>query len=174
MPDFKRSLLILVCLLFCACTPREPGISQGEPDLTDFSATRTTRASLEPIIRQGEAEALAWQALQPYTHSRDRANWAIQQTQIIQGDTLPAPLQKERDETCFRTYSTQPPPPENIQPSFKYWLVIFVPLPATAQVTPLSVTAPPRIPEPFVRQAYILIEANTGKLGAFRLSCVIY
>ena len=124
-------------------------------------------------ITQGEAENIAWETLQPYTSSQMRTNWAIRDTQIVKGDALPDAFQKERIDTCFQ-FSNEPPPPENIRPSVKYWLVEFAPLPATAQGTPLSPTDPPHIPEPFLRQALILIDATTGQVDAVRLSCVIY
>jgi hypothetical protein len=148
MSDFKRSLLLLVCLLLCACTSRKPGIPQQK------------------------AEALAWQALQPYTSSKNRANWNVYETRFVRGDTLPFTLQNKRDETCFRMYFSQLPSPENIQSTIEYWLIEFVTRPATPQGTPYSVTAPPNIPEPFIISATLLIDATNGEVAAFRLSCV--
>jgi hypothetical protein len=127
-----------------------------------------------PPVSQGEAERIAWEILKPFTDSQDRSNWAVQDTQIIKGDALPEAFQNEREETCFQWYSADPPPPENIRPTATYWLVEFAPLPATAQGTPLSSTAPPRIPEPFVRQAFLLIDSTTGQVDGFRLRCIIY
>jgi len=58
-----------------------------------------------------------------------------------------------------------------------YKPVQFQPLPATP-LSPegemMSATAPPRIPEPFLYRADLLLEAESGKVVARRLYCVIY
>ena len=131
-----------------------------------------TRTSSE--VSRAEAEAIAWQALEPYTSSHQAANWKVSQSRQVKGDELPEIFQKERVETCFNRNAAPPPPPEEFQPAGRYWLVVYEPLPATPKSTALSPTDPPHIPEPFVRQATLLIELQDGELAGFRLGCVIY
>jgi hypothetical protein len=72
-----------------------------------------------------------------------------------------------------------PPPPENkkIQASASYWYVRMKPVPVTSEPIPTeqySPTAPPRIPEPFLRDAHLLIDPGSGEIVARKLLCIIY
>ena len=53
--------------------------------------------------------------------------------------------------------------------------IYLAPRPATPQAaTPLSATAPPTVPEPFIYQAHSLIHLTAGEVVARKLYCVIY
>jgi hypothetical protein len=69
-----------------------------------------------------------------------------------------------------------PPANDEIQPTRAYWYVQMVPRPATPppKETPISPTAPPNVPEPFIRQALFLIDSSDGQIVARKLFCVIY
>jgi hypothetical protein len=67
-----------------------------------------------------------------------------------------------------------PVPNGEIQPAASYWNVEMSPLPATPLAGPtLSPTAPPTIPEPFLRRALFLLDAD-GSVVARKLYCVVY
>ena len=73
---------------------------------------------------------------------------------------------------------TGPKPAENksINPIQEYWFVNIKPKPATPIPffdTP-SPTAPPLIPEPFLRDSYFLADKESGEIVARKLICVIY
>ena len=67
------------------------------------------------------------------------------------------------------------PANEFIRADTTYWYVMLRPRAATpqAQGGEPSPTAPPLIPEPFVREARFLLDAG-GAVAARTLSCVIY
>ena len=65
-------------------------------------------------------------------------------------------------------------PNGEIKPEGDYWFVGMSPKSATPLPRPtLSPTAPPFIPEPFLRQALFLIDMD-GNVVARKLFCVIY
>jgi hypothetical protein len=70
-------------------------------------------------------------------------------------------------------------PPENqeIPSRAFYWYVHMKPIYVTPEPVPTeqySPTAPPRIPEPFLREAHFLIDPNSGEAVARKLYCVVY
>jgi hypothetical protein len=67
----------------------------------------------------------------------------------------------------------EPPPNGEIDPSQTYWYVEMRPQPATPSGQSMSPTAPPLVPEPFLRQALFLIDEN-GEVVARVLACVVY
>jgi len=88
---------------------------------------------------------------EPNTSSHDRSNWKVVEVQSVQG----AQVAEEFDAWVFYGYCPGPEPPRNqtVDPGQTYWLARFEALRATPAVTPLSPTAPPAIPEPFLYQA---------------------
>ncbi|MEW5871436.1 MAG: hypothetical protein AB1894_19340 [Chloroflexota bacterium] len=124
-------------------------------------------------IAKEQAIQIAWETLGPYTSSHNLSNWQTIETSTVRGDSLPEVFQKPLNLYCF---GGKTPVAEDIRPNATYWYILMEPLPATQppEITPLSPTAPPRIPEPFVRQAYLLIDASDGRVAALRLNCVVY
>ncbi len=109
--------------------------------------TARQAASFQPA----NVEKIAWEALEPNTSSHDRSNWKVVEVQSVQG----AQVAEEFDAWVFYGYCPGPEPPRNqtVDPGQTYWLARFEALRATPAVTPLSPTAPPAIPEPFLYQA---------------------
>ena len=70
----------------------------------------------------------------------------------------------------------EPPPNGEITASADYWYVHMSPRPATPdpQKSAPSATAPPAVPEPFLRQALLLIDALDGSIAVRKLHCVVY
>jgi hypothetical protein len=65
-------------------------------------------------------------------------------------------------------------PNGEIQAGDDYWVVEMSPLPATPLPVPtLSPTAPPFVPEPFLRRALFLLDVD-GRVVARKLYCVVY
>lgn len=123
-------------------------------------------------LSAGDVEKIAWEALEPNTSSHDRSNWKVVEVQSVQG----AQVAEEFDAWVFYGYCPGPEPPRNqtVDPGQTYWLARFEALRATPAVTPLSPTAPPAIPEPFLYQAGFLIHPGTGQVLARYYHCVIY
>lgn len=124
-------------------------------------------------ITKEQAVQIAWETLEPYTSSHNQANWRTLEARSLRGDNLPEVFDKRRDLYCFGGRALAA---EDIRPDATYWYVLLEPRLATPppEITPLSPTAPPRIPEPFARQAHLLIDASDGRAAAFRLGCVVY
>lgn len=128
-------------------------------------------------LDEERAAELAWQALQPNTSSRNRAAWQITLIEQVSGtDTTEQFSSEAAAGGCVPGPAV--PANQEINPQATYWHVQFQPLPATP-LSPeegemMSATAPPRIPEPFLYRADLLLEAESGKVVARRLYCVIY
>lgn len=125
----------------------------------------------------GEQEALdlAWQALDPNSSSHNRANWAVVEARRVAGSQVAEEFSGEpAGPGCWM--GPEPPANGEITASANYWYVQLRPHPATPdpQKSPPSATAPPAVPEPFLRQAFLLIDAYDGHVVARRLHCVIY
>ena len=115
-----------------------------------------------------------WDALEPNTSSHDRTNWDVVEVSQVMGEQVVERFEGEAAPGCW----AGPEPPENddIKSGQTYWYVQMKPKPATPvpqQGTP-SPTAPPIIPEPFLRDAYFLVDSQSGAIVARRLICVIY
>jgi hypothetical protein len=114
---------------------------------------------------------MAWDALEPHTSSHSQDNWEVVAVRQVNGQEVVALFQQEQPRCVWPT----PLPNERIRPSGEYWYVEMKPRPATPLPgEKLSPTAPPRIPEPFVRQAFFLLDAVEGRVVARMLYCVIY
>ncbi|GAP09269.1 hypothetical protein BECAL_00410 [Bellilinea caldifistulae] len=127
-------------------------------------------------LDENQAGDLAWQALRPNTSSGDRAAWQISLIEQVSGAEI---AENFNAEPAAGGCVPGPALPANreIAAQGTYWYVQFQPVPATPEpvdAETISPTAPPRIPEPFLYRADLLIEADSGKVIARRLYCVIY
>ena len=114
-----------------------------------------------------------WDALEPNTSSHDRSNWDAIEVDQVTGGQAAERFDGEPAPGCW----SGPEPPENddIQSGQTYWYVQMKPKPATpVPGVESSPTAPPIIPEPFLRDAYFLIDPQSGEIVARKLICVIY
>lgn len=133
--------------------------------------------TLQPLeIDENLAGELAWQALLPNTSSRERAAWQISLIEQVSGAEIAENFNFDPAAGGCVPGPTVPANGEIVAQS-TYWYVQFEPLAATpmpADSEAMSPTAPPLIPEPFLYRADFLMEADSGKVIARRLYCVIY
>jgi hypothetical protein len=128
-----------------------------------------------PALTETQVAALAWQALDARTSSHSLSNWEVLELRRVTGQEITATFEGKPDAGC----GLGAPAPANgaIASQDTYWYIHLAPRPATPlpQVaTPLSPTAPPSVPEPFMYQAHFLINLKTGEVVARKLYCVIY
>ncbi len=126
-----------------------------------------------PTLTEAQAAALAWQALEPNTSSHSLSNWEVLELRRVTGQEISATFAGKPDAGC----ALGPAAPDNgaIASQTTFWYIHLAPRPATPQAaTPLSATAPPSVPEPFMYQAHFLIHLTTGEIVARKLYCVIY
>ena len=149
------SMVLILLLAACSAGTGTPGSPElGPPDLD-----------------QDRASDIAWEALEPNTRSRDRANWAVLEVRAVSGQSAA----EESEEWTYHGACGGPEPPPNgeIDPSKNYWYVEFRPAPATPSGPSMSPTAPPLVPEPFMHRALFLID-ESGRVVARMLACVVY
>lgn len=114
---------------------------------------------------------LAWADLSPHTSSKDREQWQTIEVRRVRGDKVAGEFEGRAAPGCP---GPEVPDNDTIQAGSSYWYVQFKPLPATPSSRPtLSPTAPPFIPEPFVREAHFLLD-DEGRIVARSLHCIIY
>ena len=130
-------------------------------------------ASETVTLSEPQVRDLAWQSLEPNTSSHNQANWEFIEVKQVIGREVAEQFEGEPAPGCWQG----PPavPNEKVNPSGTYWYVHLKP----RQVTPLpeptiSPTAPPNVPEPFMHQAFFLLDAADGRVVARKISCVIY
>jgi hypothetical protein len=126
-----------------------------------------------PALTEAQAADIAWQALNGRTASHSRSNWEVLELRRVTGQEIAATFEGKPDAGC----ALGPMAPANgtIASQDTYWYIHLAPRPATPQAaTPLSSTAPPTVPEPFIYKAYFLINQTTGAVVARKLYCVIY
>lgn len=122
-------------------------------------------------LTEQEVLDVAWKDLEPHTSSHDRANWEVVDVRQVKGREVAETFEREQPRCIWPT----PLPNETISPSATYWYVELKPRPATPLPgEKISPTAPPRIPEPFVYDAFFLINPADGQVVARMLHCVIY
>jgi hypothetical protein len=116
----------------------------------------------------------AWQALEPNTSSHNPANWDVVEVRQVSGQEIAEFFEGEPRSGCWM--GPEPPSNGEISASGSYWYIHMQPRPATPdpQKSAPSPTAPPAIPEPFLRQAFLLIDGRDGQVIARKLFCVIY
>jgi len=122
-----------------------------------------------------EAQVLSrvWQALEPNTSSHNQANWEVVESRSVSGREVSERFAGEPDPGCVP--GPTPPPNRPVSLNTTYWYVQMRPRPATPLPgTPLSPTAPPRVPEATVVQADFLVDPDTGDIVARKFGCVIY
>lgn len=125
------------------------------------------------LTEQAAVDA-AWAAIEPNTSSHNRANWEAVEVRQVAGRDAADEFASGPSSGCWMG----PTPPANwdIAPAATYWLVRMKPLPATPAPrgrTP-SPTEPPAIPEPFLREAVVLLRVDDGGVVARSLRCVVY
>jgi len=153
-------LLACATLAFAACTS-PPTAESNTPAVA---------------INLGETAATdrAWAALANNTSSQDRANWEVVEARVVQGAEIAELFEGDARLGCW--FGPEPPANRVVEPAGSYWYVQMRPAPAT----PLppwgttSPTAPPRVPEPFLKDAQFLIDPAGGMIVARRLVCVVY
>jgi hypothetical protein len=152
-------MLVALCLVLPACGG--PVASPTQPPAQDAAS----------LTRQ-QAQDAVWQALAPNTSSGDRANWQVVEVRQVKGRDVAEEFAGEPSLGCWK--GPTPTPNGEIQPGGDYWYVEMSPKPATPLPgATISPTAPPFIPEPFLRQALFLIDLE-GNVVARKLLCVIY
>lgn len=118
---------------------------------------------------------LAWADLEPRTSSGDLANWQLIEVEQLRGADAAGQFEGEIAPGCWR--GPTPQPNQTIHAAQSYWLVHMRPKPATAEPWPHDgtppATAPPMIPEPFLREAFYLMNED-GHIIARKFVCVIY
>jgi hypothetical protein len=129
-----------------------------------------------PPLGETQAVDLAWQALKPNSSSGDFAAWEVAQAEIVTGNSV---LQQFEFETDPLLGCNGPLLRENepIGSDVEYWYVHMRPLYATPIPVPseeYSATAPPNVPEPFIQDAYFLIDLTTKEVTHQSLWCVVY
>jgi hypothetical protein len=136
----------------------------------------TLTACTSDVETLGEQQVVdaAWEALKPNTSSHDRTNWSVVEADEVTGSQVAAQFEGEAALGCWK--GPTPVPNQLIRDSGSYWYVQMAPHPVTRdpRYTPISPTAPPPIPEPFLREARFLIDAQDGSIVARKLFCVIY
>jgi hypothetical protein len=126
----------------------------------------------EPVIDGTVVPDITWDALAPNTSSSDRANWEVTAAEVVKGRDVADEFEGEAWLGCWK--GPTPVPNGEIKAGTDYWYVEMQPKPATPLPgSNLSPTAPPSIPEPFLRQALFLLDFD-GKVVARKLFCVIY
>jgi hypothetical protein len=142
----------------------------------------TAFLALSLIACSGEATSLSeqqvvgivWDALEPNTSSHDLSNWEVVEALLVTGREVVQHFEGDPAPGCWK--DPTPPANDRIISSRTYWFVHLrarsaTPLPQKGMVSP---TAPPLTPEPFLRQAFFLLDAEDGQIVARHLHCVIY
>jgi hypothetical protein len=159
--ECRGVLLAAALLLLGGCAAAAPATQ--EVDISEET----------DIFSEEEVRALAWQALEPNTSSHDLANWDVLEVRQVTGQEVAGEFEGDPAYGCP---GPTPVPNAAIAASPTYWYVQFQKRPATppAGATPLSPTAPPNVPEPFLYQARFLLDPDSGQVVARMLLCVIY
>lgn len=157
-------LMVSMVLSISSCSKYTPARSQSQE----------VDPEEKPAISQSQVIDIVWDALEPNTSSHNRSNWQVVEVQLVIGESVAGRFEGEPAPGCW----AGPEPVENksINSKENYWFVLMTPKPATPMPfygTP-SPTAPPLIPEPFLMEAYFLVDPETSDIIARRLICVIY
>jgi len=160
----RCAMIIMMILMVISCSiflPAEDASQEIDPE--EKSA-----------LNQLQVIDIAWEALEPNTSSHTRSNWQVEKVESVTGESVDEQFEGDPAPGCW----SGPEPIENkdISPTKIYLYILMVPTPATPEPfygTP-SPTAPPLIPEPFLREAHFLIDPRTSEVVARKLICVIY
>jgi len=158
------ALIVLIIPVITSCLPFQTTEDQPQEVVPEEN----------PRLEKAQILDDVWIALEPNTSSHDRSNWQVVEAQVAAGMEVAEHFQGDPAPGCW----TGPKPPENeeINPAKDYWYVWMAPYPATPEPfygTP-SPTAPPLIPEPFLKEAYFLVDPTNGEVIARRLIRVVY
>jgi hypothetical protein len=133
--------------------------------------TATEDQAANSVETKEQALDKAWRDLEPHTSSHDRDNWEVIEAKRVTGREVAEVFEREQPRCVWPT----PQPNQQVRSAATYWYVEMKPRPATPLPgEELSPTAPPRIPEPFVRDSFFLIDLSSGEVVARMLYCVIY
>lgn len=160
------TLSILVVTLIVSCSHSLPTNYQVSNPNTDFED--------DSILGQSQVIDIVWDSLEPNTSSHNQSNWQVIEVEIVTGEDVIDRFEGESISGCW--FGSKPPENKGINLSNKYWYVLMIPYPVTPNPfydTP-SPTAPPLIPEPFLKYAHFLIDATHGEIIARRLICIVY
>lgn len=162
------AILLLLAMAACAGSTGTPGSapSPGSENKVDITPRQDD-------LDEQQLLDIAWATLEPNTSSHDLANWEGGEVRRVEGGEVADEFDDERP-----GYGCPGPTPQansRVEPDATYWYVQIKRRPATPPpgVTPISPTAPPQVPEPFMYQATFLID-DSGKVVARKLYCVIY
>lgn len=158
--------MLLLAFLLSACSLLD----------TLFSTEKENRliSGKKGDLKEEQVLDAAWDALEPNTSSHDRGNWDVVEVGQVTGKQVAERFEGEPAPGCWS--GPEPPGNDEIQAGKTYWYVQMRPKPVTPvpqEGTP-SPTAPPLIPEPFLRDAHFLIDPQGGEIVARKLICVIY
>jgi hypothetical protein len=124
------------------------------------------------VINEQTAVDAAWQALDPYTSSHNRAYWQATTVRLEQG----ANVAKEFEHNPIGSGCWGPTPTPNISISSNttYWYVVMQKKPMTAvPKTRVSPTEPPLVPDWNIYEAHFLVDANNSQVLARSLRCIV-
>jgi hypothetical protein len=157
-------LIVSMVLIISSCSKYLPALSQSQE----------VDPEEKPAISQVQMIDIVWVALEPSTSSHNRSNWQVLEARLAIGENVAERFAGDPAPGCW----SGPKPAENkgINAKENYWFVLLTPKPATPMPfygTP-SPTAPPLIPEPFLREASFLVDSETSDIVARKLICVIY
>ena len=160
----RYALTLMIILMVISCSIFLP---------TD-DASQEVSPEEKPAFSQSQIYNIVWEVLEPNTSSHKRSNWQVAEAQLVSGESVTERFEGEPAPGCW----SGPEPVENkdVILTKDYWYILMVPKPATPEPfygTP-SPTAPPLIPEPFLREAHFLVDPDTGDVVARKLICVIY
>ena len=131
-------------------------------------------AEEEPSISQSQVIDIVWDAFEPNTSSHSQSNWHVIEVEIVTGEDVIDRFEGESISGCW--FGPKPPENKEINLSKHYWYILMIPYPATPEpfYGTASSTAPPLIPEPFLKYAHFLVDVNSGEVIARRLICIVY
>jgi hypothetical protein len=157
-------LVVSMVLSILSCSKYPPTLSQSQE----------VDPEEKPAISQSQVIDIVWDALEPNTSSHNRSNWQVVEVQLVIGESVAERFEGEPAPGCWSGLKLVEN--KSINSKDNYWFVLMTPKPATPMPsygTP-SPTAPPLIPEPFLMEAYFLVDPETSDIVARRLICVIY
>lgn len=127
-----------------------------------------------PAISESQVIEIVWNALEPNTSSHNSSNWQVAKRQLITGESVIDRFEGGPVSGCW--FGPKPDENKDIKVKKLHGYVLMIPTPATpaSKNTPASPTAPPLIPEPFLREAHFLVDPDNGEIVARKLICVVY
>ncbi|MCJ7624158.1 MAG: hypothetical protein MUO76_11695 [Anaerolineaceae bacterium] len=169
MDHFLRFLVMFIFLVLAACS----GGTASQIEQQGGTAPAASPDETASLTEQQVVD-LVWVALEPNTWSHDHANWEVIEVRQAAGRDVAEQFEGAPAVGCW-----QGPTPEAngmITSTETYWHVHMMPRPATPfpREGETSPTAPPAIPEPVLRQAFFLVDDDSGEIVARKLICVVY